>query len=137
MCTICIDVKLQFYAGGQQPIFPCCPTKLPKMWWMGSWTHEPVPALYVESRPWAHISRSWGGHILLIAVGFIRSLSTVIILLYIYIYIYIYILYYCIRFHSSCRSLLLLLLLLFCMHGTFHFNNSKSNSEQVCVCAKV
>ena len=32
-------------AGGQQPIFLCCPTKLWKMWWKGSWTHEPVPAL--------------------------------------------------------------------------------------------
>ena len=47
VCTICIDVKLQYIAGGQQPIFLCCPTKLRKMWWMGSWTHEPVPALYI------------------------------------------------------------------------------------------
>ena len=47
VCTICIDVKPQFVAGGQQPIFLCCPTKLRKMWWMGSWTHEPVPALFI------------------------------------------------------------------------------------------
>ena len=47
VCTSCIDVKLQSYAGGQQPIFLCCPTKLRKMWWMGSWTHEPVPALCI------------------------------------------------------------------------------------------
>ena len=46
VCTICIDVKLLYCAGGQQPIFLCCPTKLRKMWWMGSWTHEPVPAFY-------------------------------------------------------------------------------------------
>ena len=45
VCTICIDVKLHIPAGGQQPIFLCCPAKLRKMWWMGSWTHEPVPAL--------------------------------------------------------------------------------------------
>ena len=47
VCTICIDVKLLYCAGGQQPIFLCCPTKLRKMWWMGSWTHEPVPAFYI------------------------------------------------------------------------------------------
>ena len=47
VCTICIDEKLQYIAEGQQPIFLCCPTKLRKMWWMGSWTHEPVPALYI------------------------------------------------------------------------------------------
>ena len=45
--TIWIDVKLLYIAGGQRPIFLCCPTKLRKMWWMGSWTHEPVPALYI------------------------------------------------------------------------------------------
>ena len=47
VCTICIDVKLLYCAGWQQPIFLCCPAKLRKMWWMGSWTHEPVPALYI------------------------------------------------------------------------------------------
>ena len=47
VCTICIDVKLLYSAGGQQPIFLCCPTKLQKMWWMGSWTLEPVPAIYI------------------------------------------------------------------------------------------
>ena len=36
-------------AGGQQPIFLCCPTKRWKMWWKGSWTHEPVPALAMGS----------------------------------------------------------------------------------------
>ena len=44
--TICIDVKLQHIAGGQQPIFLCCPTKLWKMWWKGSWAHEPGLYLY-------------------------------------------------------------------------------------------
>ncbi len=47
VCTICIDVKLHTNAGGQQPIFLCCTTKLRKMWWMGSWTHEPVYYWYI------------------------------------------------------------------------------------------
>ena len=69
------------------------------------------------SRPWAYISRSWGGHIFLTLLVY-----TVIV------YCDYTSIYYCIRFHSSWRFLLL-----FCMYGTFHFNNSKSNSEQVCV----
>ena len=38
-CKTCIMCR------GPQPIFLCCPTKLRKMWWMGSWTREPVLAL--------------------------------------------------------------------------------------------
>ena len=71
VCIICIDVKLHIIAGGQQPIFLCCPTKLRKMWWMGSWTHEPVPAFYTYIvLPLGAFKTPLGGiHIYFIAVG--------------------------------------------------------------------
>ena len=78
-----------------------------------SWTHETCTCniyiyIYIYNkyiyyiyiyyiyiiRPWAHLSRSWGD-VYLIAVVFIRSMSTVIITslsLYIYIYCYFFIL---------------------------------------------
>ena len=105
VCTICIDVKILYCAGGQQPIFLCCPTKLRKMWWMGSWTHEPVPAIYIYNiyiyiyilyiiRPWAHLSRSWGDVYLIAVVLYSQCLLWLYLSLYIYIFI--------VTFHSSC-----------------------------------
>ena len=84
--------KTSIFCRGQQPIFLCCPTKLRKMWWMGSWTHEPVPALYIYIVPPLGAYKSQlGGHIFYHCC-FIRSTSTVIIYsIYIYIFIYIYI----------------------------------------------
>ena len=66
------------------------------------------------------MSRSWGGHILLIAVGLYGHC-----LLWLYFYIY-----YCIRFHSSCRFLWLL----FCcmVHSTSTIRKAILNK---CVCA--
>ena len=46
---VCKALNQRVPAGGQQPISLCCPTKLWKMWWKGSWTHEPVPALCMGS----------------------------------------------------------------------------------------
>ena len=91
VCTICIDVRLLYCAGGQQPIFLCCPTKLRKMWWMGSWTHEPVPAIYIYIDIYNYIvpplgafKSQLGGHISY-RCCFIRSMSTVILPIYFYI----------------------------------------------------
>ena len=47
--AVCGKPSIKGSAGGQQPIFLCCATKLWKMWWKGSWTHEPVPALCMGS----------------------------------------------------------------------------------------
>ena len=121
VCTICTDVKLHIYAGA-------CGTHVrphaTKLWaWVGRET-RPVSytCIYIYiSRTWAHISRSWGGHISN-RCCFIRSMSTVIFLLYIFLYYYI-------RFHSSCQFCWC-----FCMYGTFHLINSTCCSEQVCVC---
>ena len=121
VCTICIDVKLQLIAGGQQPIFLCCPTKLRKMWWMGSWSHEPVPALlmyiYIVP-PLGAYKPQLGGHISY-RCCFIRSMSPVIIRLYIYILI---------NFHSSCQFTVGV----FCTFVTFHIKIRNDCSEQVC-----
>ena len=70
--------------------------------------------LYIESRPWAHLRRSWGGHIFY-RCCFILSLSTVIIRIYI-----IFILR--VRFNWS----------VFCTSVAFHIKIRNDRSEQVC-----
>ena len=100
VCNVCRDVKLLvpsvpfvylyhippytiIYCRGQRDLqmWPL-PTKL-HTGWSGKRT---CFILYIESRPWAHLRRSWGGHILY-RCWFIRSMSTVIILLYTYVYL--------------------------------------------------
>ena len=52
LLLVCVCVESPESKGisrGQQPIFLCCRTKLWKMWWKGSWTREPVPALCMGS----------------------------------------------------------------------------------------
>ena len=95
------------------------------MWWVGSWTHEPAPALYIYiySRPWAHISRGWGTYIL--------SLLFYTVNVYcentsIYEYIYIYTFN---NFHSSCQFIGDVL----CTSDAFHIRIRNDCSEQVCV----
>ena len=123
VCTICIDVKPQFVAGGQQPIFLCCPTKLRKMWWMGSWTHEPVPALFIYIVPPLGGYKPQLGRHISYRCCFIRSMSTVIIRLYIYIYVCILI-----NVHFSCQFTVGV----FCTSVAFHIKIRNDCSEQVC-----
>ena len=90
---MCVDVKLHISAGGPQPIFLCYPTKLRKMWWMGSWTHEPVPALYIYIVPplGAYKSQLGGTYILSLLFYTVN------------VYCDYTSIYYCIRSHSSCQ----------------------------------
>ena len=50
-----------------------------------------VPAaLYIESRPWAHISRSWGDIYILLLLVYMVNFHCDYTSIYIYIYIYVY-----------------------------------------------
>jgi len=89
VCTICIDgIFLLQGAAGEH----CSqrPTKTLQCSCVN------VPALYIHilSRPWAHIRRSWGGHVIY-RCCFLWPMSTVIIRLYV--------ISYYINFHSSCQ----------------------------------
>ena len=116
VCTIWIDVKLLWFAGGQQPIFLCCPTKLRKMRRMGSWTHEPVPAIYIYIVPplGAYKSQLGGTYILSLLV---YTVNVSCDLIYIYICFLIF----------SC-----LMVGVFCTTGTFHIRIREVVSIQVC-----
>ena len=102
VCTILYRCKTSIFyivQGGNSPSSYVAQRSYGRCGGWVSWTHETctcnIYIIYIYSpRPWAHLSRSWGGDIYLIAVVFIRSMSTVIIPLSLYIFI--------VTFHSSC-----------------------------------
>ena len=128
----CIDVKLLYCAGGQQPIFLCCPTKLRKMWWMGSWTHEPVPAIYIYNiyiyvvPPLGAFKSQLGGtyilSLLFYTVNAYCDYTSLSIYIYIYIYLYLLLLFILRVFYCWC----------FCTSDAFHIRIRNDCSEQVC-----
>ena len=134
VCTICIDVKLHFsfYCRG---VWHSCPTTRNEAVDMSE-TGNVAGFLYLQLygdgyiyiyacvyifiyiyRPWAHLSRSWGGHTFY-RCWFIWSTSTVIIRLYIFMYICI------LSINCWC----------FCTSHAFHNQIRNDSSEQVCVC---
>ena len=105
--------KTSYYCRG---VWHSCPTTRNEACvheWEGKRGRFPVPAaiFYVQSRPWAHLSRSWGGPIFY-RCWFILSLSPVMIY-------YIFIL----SFNSWC----------FCTSDAFHSKSRNDSSDQVCV----
>ena len=66
-----MDVKFPFSAAGMAAVSQTMPAKL----WV-----QPSGSV---ARPWAHLSRSWGGH-RIYRCCFILSLSPVIMYIYIY-----------------------------------------------------
>ena len=91
------------------------------MWWMGSWTHEPVPAIYMciyinIVPPLGAFKSQLGGDIFFVAVV-LYGLS-----LYFYIYIYISYFSFFVSFYCWC----------FCTSDACHIRIRNDCSEQVC-----